>query len=337
MMGQISTTYVRLLFEFLECEGFDPVTILGEAPPSEDDLGLSRYPVARWATLLARAERHLQRPTLGLEVGQLIAPRHFGVLGYVTQYCRTLGEALLRLRALERLVYDVNPGALSFEGDQVCLRWGQAAGRPGALVDETAIAALVSYVRRLAAAPLSPTQVRFINLAPADLKPYRQFFDCPVAFAAEETVVAWPAAAMALPLRQPDPHLRDLLDQQAQRLLAQLPCGSARLAVLRQVLAQQLRDGTPTLKTAAAALHCAPRSLQRHLQVEGLQFQQVLDDLRRQLAEDHLADPRLQIGDIARLLGFSEQAAFTRAFQRWTGLSPRDWRRNHPLPAADRR
>lgn len=327
MQGQVSTTYVRLLYEFLAREGLDGTAVLGEPPPPDDDLGLGRYPIQHWVALLERAQSRLGRPALGLSIGALIAPRHFGVLGYVTQHCATLGEALLRLRDLERLVYEVSPGRLELDGQAVQLVWGQEAGRPGQLADETALAALVSYARAIAQTPVDPLRVDFINPAPADVSPYRAFFRCPVRFDQPLTIVRLPASALALPLKQPDAALRELLDQQARRLLTELPQGSALLGRLRPLLTRQLREGTPKLATAAAALHLSPRSLQRQLAAEGRGFQDVLDELRCQLAEDYLRDPRLQLSEVAALLGYAEQAAFTRAFRRWKGRSPRQWRR----------
>lgn len=326
--GQVSSTYVRLLYEFLQREGIDGEALLGEPAPPPDDLGLGRYPVSRWRALLEKAAEALPRPALGLEIGSLIAPHHFGVLGYVTLHCGTLGEALQRLRDFERLVYEVSPGRVEVDIDEVRLVWGQEAGRPGQLVDETAIAALVTYARDLTAQRLAPRRVEFVNPPPPDLEPYRRFFGCPVRFGRAQTVVALPLEALGLPLRRPDPHLRELLDGQAQRLLEQLPRHSDLLGALRPVLVRNLREGHPTLSAAATALHCSARTLQRRLEAEGLSFQTAVDDVRRQLAEDYLRDPRLQLTEIAALLGYADQSAFTRAFRRWTGISPLRWRKD---------
>ena len=87
-----------------------------------------------------------------------------------------------------------------------------------------------------------------------------------------------------------------------------------------------LRDGGASLADLASQLHRSPRTLQRHLGEQGLSFQQLLDDTRRQLAEGYLQDAQLPLSEIAALLGFSEQSAFSRAFAKWHGLSPLRWR-----------
>ncbi len=102
--------------------------------------------------------------------------------------CATLAEALGRVAEYERLVYDVNPGTVRLDTEGVTLEWGEARGRPGQLVDECAIAALVAYARNITALPMAaPLAVSFINPAPADLAPYRAFFGCEVRFNAPTT------------------------------------------------------------------------------------------------------------------------------------------------------
>ena len=96
---------------------------------------------------------------------------------------------------------------------------------------------------------------------------------------------------------------------------------------MQQVLLRLLAEGEPTLERAARAMHMSPRTLQRRLSLHGLSWQQWLDRCREQLANDYLEDPGLTLSDIALLLGFSEQSAFTRAYRRWTGLSPGRYRR----------
>lgn len=331
MQGSVSTTYVRLLYAFLERRGLDAAAVLGEPAPAAD-AGGEPFPVARWAALLARAEARLGEPALGLAVGATIAPAHLGLLGYLTLCCANLGEALQRLRDYERLVYDVNPVRLQLDAEAATLEWGDEMGRPGPLVDECALAALVAYARDITATDARPLEVRFINPAPPSLAPYEQFFGCPVRFAAATTIVRLPLPLLALPLRQPDPALRELLDAQARERLARLPPRRAFEAGLHAVIASLLPSGEADLVHAAARLHCAPRTLQRRLAEAGTSFQQVLDRVRLQLVESYLADPRLKLAEIAGLLGYADQAALTRAFQRWRGCAPGEWRRRRLSP-----
>ncbi len=328
MQGQVSATYVRLLHEYLAARGRDAAAVLGENAPLDDGSGLARVPVAHWAALLDRADAVLDAPALGLEVGARIQPAHFGLLGYLTLCCATLAEALARLADYERLVYDVNRVTVTMLADGVQLEWGDERGRPGQRVDECAIAALIAYARNITAQPdASPTLVRFINPSPRDVAPYRAFFGCEVGFDAPTTVVRLPLSLIAAKLRQPDPALHALLDAQARAQLARLPPVDDFERRLRETIAAGLRAGDASLDACAARLHCSSRTLQRKLDAAGSSFQQALDATRRQLAESWLADPRLKLAEVAQLLGYTDQAAFTRAFQRWTGFAPGQWRR----------
>ena len=95
----------------------------------------------------------------------------------------------------------------------------------------------------------------------------------------------------------------------------------------RRTLVVLIREGRPSLAELARAHHMSPRSLQRRLAERGLGFQRLLDDTRQHLAESYLRQPGLELAEIALLLGFSEQSAFTRAFRQWVGQAPAQWRK----------
>ncbi len=325
--GVVPSTYVRLLYEYLERQGRDAAKLLKEPPPRAADRGLGRYPVQRWRRLLERAAAQLDDPLLGLHLGRSITPAHFGVIGYVLLACGNLGAALQRFQQYQRLIYDVNPMRYRVERDAVVLEWGVEHGRPGALADETAIAALVQMARDLTGKAFPPQEVCFVNAAPASLKPYRDYFGCPVSFGRPRTSVRFPLRLLALPLRQPDAALLALLQGQADALLGELPQGEDLEHAVRSCIAALSRDGEPSLQRVAAALHTTPRTLHRRLERLGHNFLGLRESTRQRLAEDYLRDPRLRLVEIAALLGFSEQSAFSRSFRRWTGQTPLAWRR----------
>jgi AraC-like DNA-binding protein len=133
--------------------------------------------------------------------------------------------------------------------------------------------------------------------------------------------------ALALPLRKSDPALLALMDQQAEQLLARVAAVPAEVEAWRRTLVVLIREGRPSLADLARAHHVSARSLQRRLAERGLGFQRLLDGTRQHLAEAYLREPGLELAEIALLLGFSEQSAFTRAFRQWTGLAPAQWRK----------
>lgn len=330
----VSTTYVRLLYEYLRAEGFDPEALLGEPPPDAADLGLGRFPMTRWRDLLEHTARELNDPLLALHLGQTITPAHLGIVGYALLACVNLGEAFARLQKYMRLIYDAEPMQVHMGRQFIELEWGTGYGRPGQQVDAAAITALVQFSRDMTGGAGNPSYVSFINPPPEQLEPYAGYFRCPVAFAQPTTVVEFPIEHLDLPLRQPDPALREVLEQQAEALLARLPETDDFEHALRRSILNLLDSGEPALASVAKRMHMSSRTLQRRLAERDLRFQQVLDDCRREQAQAYLADPRLQISEVALLLGYSEQSAFNHAFKRWTGKTPRSYRLNGPGPDA---
>lgn len=329
MNGVVPVTYVHLLFDYLDQQGLDAQATVGDTRPEAEGDSLGRFPVQRWAELLARASEALDDRLLGLRLGKSITPRHFGVLGYVLLACGTLGSALMRMQAYQRLLYDVNPLELRACGSDIELAWGASHGRPGPLVDETAISSLLQFGRDIMGdAGFSATSIHFINVAPSDVTPFEDWFGCPVHFECDETIVRLPASCLATPLRQADPDLISVLEARADDMLAKLPSGSDPLNRTRRVIANKLRQGEPSLAAVAHELHLSERSLHRRLASEGHNFRSLLGQVRASLARDYLRDPRLQLTEIAQLLGYSEQSAFNRSFKRETGVTPLKFRKS---------
>lgn len=330
--GVIPVTYVHLLYDYLASRNIDAAQLLGRPAPIADN-GLGRFPVSEWQGYLHTAATALDDPLLGLHLGGSISPKHLGILGYVLLACGTVGGALQRLQQYHQLIYDVNPMQIRLQQDAVCLAWGQEMGRPGALVDEAAIAALLQFCRDITdQAQLAPVGVDFINPTPADIQPYQKWFGCPVRFEQDETRVIISPAVLQTPLRSADPALIAILESQADALLAsvsQAEAGEATQSV-QQNLSRLLREGEPTAEQVGEQLFITSRTLQRRLASEGTSFRQLLQQTRHQLAKQYLQDPRLQLSEIALLLGYSEQSAFSRAFRQWQQQTPVEYRKQHP-------
>ncbi|MDT0634480.1 AraC family transcriptional regulator [Spectribacter hydrogenoxidans] len=330
--GVVPGTLVGLLYDYLDAHGLAADTLLGETRPDPGPHGLARYPAAGWQGLLERAAARLNDPLLGLKLGQTATAAHFGVMGYVLHNCADLGAAFERYRRFERLIYDMEPVQFSQDADALVLEWGLGHGRPGPLVDETAITALVAFARALTGRTLAPLSVHFVNPRPADVSPYQDYFRCPVHFEEPHTRIRIPRPMLDLPLQQADPALLGLLEAQAEALLAQLPPGGQLEDDVRRLIARLLPDREPTLAAVAERIGLSERTLHRRLAARGVHFRMLRDDTRRQLAQRYLADPRLTLAEVALLLGYAEQSAFSRAFRNWTGESPGRYQARNALP-----
>lgn len=323
----IPASFALALYEYLDHRGIDSDQLLPVPRPPQNSLLNADISIDDWRQLLVCAAQHLDDPLLGLHLGQTIIPRHAGVLGYVIMASQNLGEAIARFYHYQRLVYDVTPLIVrEFEGVTE-LVWDAEHGRPGPLVDETAVTALVNFFRRLAFCDLIPQRVDFINSTPEDLDPYTDYFGCPVRFEQSETVVRIPASALAHPLRTSDPAMLTMLEAQADSLLARLPLESLLVDEVRRRIGRLLPERQPDIASVATVMGTSTRTLQRQLALEGTSFLKEVAAVRREIAERYLRETNLGLVDIALMLGYSEHSAFTRSFIRWTGSSPIDYRR----------
>lgn len=322
----VPETYAQLLYEYLEIHGQSPETLLGAPWPAPDLNGLGGLAVERWAQMLEIAAAHLDDPQIGLHVGQTISLRHLGILGPVLAACDTLGTALAKLAHYQRLIFDVVPMTQRAGPGWVELAWELHDHTPCPLVAESSLAVLTTFIRSLVRGGFTPLAVGFAHSHPGDAVPYEVFFGCPVRFGASSAQVRLDAESLSAPLKSPDPSLMSVLEQHADRLLAQLPQPDAVVAQVRQAIAHALREGEPGIDSISARLRQSSRTLQRRLGAAGTRFRAELNLVRHQLAQSYLKDPRLQIVDIALLLGYSEHSAFTRAFREWTGETPQSAR-----------
>lgn len=323
----VSLGYLSALFDYLRRHDIAPTAL-----PSAQRLDLAdrdaRISESEGAALFNEAAGLLRDPDLGLHVGEQIRPGHYGGLGYVAMACATLGEVLQYIQRYQALVLSVPTVSMHMEGDAVTLAWPPDLGAAYRHLAEFNLAAIVSFVRWLSGQPaLSPLRVDFSHPTPSATDGHTRVFGCPLRFSEAEYRLVIPAHWSGLPLIQSDPTMRAMMDRLAERQLLALAHEGELLGQARRLIAQRLPIGPVDIGGIAGELHVSVRSLQRKLQQRSLSFTQLVDEVRRELAESYLAEPSLDLMDLTLLLGFSEQSAFHRAFRRWTGRTPGEHRR----------
>jgi AraC-like DNA-binding protein len=124
-----------------------------------------------------------------------------------------------------------------------------------------------------------------------------------------------------------DEHLYPVLKRYLDRVLAEMPREDDLLASIRRAVGESLRDGDPNLAQVARKIAMGQRTLQRRLREQGVDFKWLVDDTRRRFSLNYLRERKHTLSEIACLLGYSEVSALNRAFRRWTGSTPSDYRR----------
>src|SRR5262249_29516740 len=155
---------------------------------------------------------------------------------------------------------------------------------------------------------------------------FERLLGCPVIVStpADEIVVS--QAMWRLPLRRRDPVLRQMLEKHADAILEQLPKQVGISSDVQRLLAARVAGGDIGMKSIARELGLSARTLQRRLADEGVTYQELVDDARKQAASRYLNNSHLAIGEVAYLVGFSEPAPFYRAFRRWFSTTPERFR-----------
>ncbi|PTQ89174.1 AraC family transcriptional regulator [Agitococcus lubricus] len=289
----------------------------------------TQMPMKVWWELLENMQALLQEPALGIKIGQCIQPQYTGVLAYLIMHCASLGEALWHFQRYQKLLHNMSEVILSQQEGALRMRWDVSLGASTQLSDEVFMSGLIHFVGQITASNLKPLAVHFMHPAPtsASHRLYAELLGCPVFFEQKQVALDIPSAALQLPINSQNPYLLELLAKQAEVLIDQSVHQDDLLASIRQVCAERLPQQVPTLDDIAAFLHLSTRTLHRRLAERGLNFHHLLAETRFRLAKHYLADARLQLNQIALLLGYSEQSAFTRAFSQWAGMPPQRFRK----------
>lgn len=324
--GMVPWGLVHLLASHLEKHSVSASRIIGRDFKQATLGSLERLPAEAFCQMLTRAAMHLRDPALGLRLGRAMRLEHLGALGYALQSCENLGQALICLERYHRLVHDLNPIQHQMRGPLIEIKWGISRGKPGALFDETGISGLCKLAEQLCGKKMPLMQIDFVNPRPSDIGVYQSHFNCPVQFGQMATKLVVPTEVMATPLVKPDPLLLKLMEVHVNGAMSHLPDDSDLVEVVRRVIVNLTKEGVPELEQVAQELRLSPRALYQSLTEQGVSFRDLRESALQQLAEERLRNPKMTLAEIAQTLGYSEQSAFTRAFKRWTGLTPTQWR-----------
>lgn len=328
-----SVETIRPLASFLRDRGLDVEAWLSVADLGAADLESSerRISIPQSEALAEAALDLVGDPALGLRLVERIGPGEAALFTYLAATSAT-GRA-----AFERATrYAVVSGSdfhfeLEEEGDLLVCRadsaTASAEGRVARFASEVSVGAMVK-LGRIAAGELTSNEVWFRHPAPEYADQYERVFELPVHFGKRCNALIGRRERFDDPLPRADSTLCDLLDQHAQALLERLPRSEPFADRVREAIANELGSGDPSADRVSEILGVSPRTLRRRLRDTETSHQQLLDEVRNELARSTLAEGKLGITEVAFLLGFSDASAFHKAFRRWTGQSPRDWLRS---------
>ncbi len=324
-----AAVWVKGIAEMFAAEGLDVASLFAAAgiDPCALESPTARVQTEKLSHLWELAVERSRNPALALAQHQVARPASFDVVGYTMMSCADLRGAFDRLIRYLLILSDslTMTTTEEEEGLRICfVLFGGERPIPRQRI-EFIFVTVIGFCRWICRTNVSPRAIELAYAKPVDTTPYRAAFGCPVSFDAERNSLLFSYADLKLALPTFNPQLAELHERYAGDYLRHFDHAQIGFRV-REAIVRRLPDGEPRRDEVAAELRMSERTLQRRLEEEKTSFVQLLDDTRRELADQYLGRLHLSLAQAAYLLGFADQSSFFRACRRWFKVSPAQYR-----------
>lgn len=324
------TSWALLLTKVLESRGIDSAEVLIEVglDPAELTQAGARYPFARMTRLWQRAVELTGDDCIGLKAAKYWHPTTAHALGYAWLASDTLKDALLRLQRYAHIMNDVTRAILTEEAQHYVLTLDVESQdlKPAPEAIDAGFATIVHMCRVSMGNEFHPLRVELRRETPACVEEFNKFFEAPVQFQTDQNAVYLDKKSIEEQLPTSNKQLALTNEKIIIDYLAQLDASDISLSV-KKILMEKLSDGAVSAESVANALHQSPRTFQRRLKEQQTSFSKLMEETRKEIATAYIESSNRSVTEITYLLGFAETSTFSRAFKRWTGKSPTEYRR----------
>jgi len=329
MPPMVLTSWALLVWDELNNLGCDARAIFKQAGLRPEQLGdaNARYSVAAVQKLWPLAIEASGDDNFAYKVGRQWRPTTFHALGYTWLACTTLAEGLKRMARYSRVV---SSGVeISFQhsasGGELIIHveYHKVTIHQGA--NDAALGALMTMLRMLMGESYSPMEIHANYARPATAISFERDLRCPILYDMPANKILFDNADLHRQLASANTELQKINEDLLLEKMHQLD-RACMVTRVTQAINKELPTGEVYEKDIAVSLGVSLRTMQRQLAKQQQSFKQLLDEIRKQLAEQYLANSQLSLNEITYLLGFANQANFTRAFKRWYGLPPSSYR-----------
>lgn len=319
---------VRALVNFLVAQGLERTTVIQVISTCEQALNSTeqRYSESEYESLLTYGAQHLAIPNIGFVHGKAFELSFWGILGHIVAAAPTLADALAYQKRYQCLLGNTGQAYHQTEDDTVTMRWLSTPNASANSIEQV-ITAWVAFAFSYTQHDDKPLGVYFTHNVLTDVSEYESFFGCPVIFNANFNGVKIKASSLALPLNAFNEEVLNVLCSHAENKLRAKRL-SASLDMISEYIISILPERVPSLAEIAEHLGISERQLQRQLQKEETNLSALIENIRKHLAISYLSQTDHKLLYISSMLGYSEQSAFQRAFKRWSGITPHEFRAN---------
>ena len=268
----------------------------------------------------------------GLHTAQFVQPSSYSVLGYISMNCETLGEAMSKIPAFEKLVGDMGTTSFSDKGEHFKIRWHCAY--PDKLVRrhmvDNCLASWLNFAHYLSEKKTAPAKIHFSCKEPkaTEKREYEDLFKCPVLFSQSSDSIYFRKSLLDYPLNRGNKLLLSTLESHAQQQLDDLNKVETISSQVSMIISKNLQTANYQQRAVADILNIGAKTLQRKLAAEATSFQVILDNVRLNKAQQLLASRALNLNDISYQLGFKEPRSFYRWFAKLKHQTPGEFRKN---------
>lgn len=331
----VAAGYVSALIGFAASKGADASALSAAAgldPRALEDFD-ARVPLDRYKALMRAAILQTGDPAFALEYGAGTDFRNFSVVGLIAHASSTMAEALVQMNRYSRLVIEVDGVSEGPRFANVMRDGGmwledlRANPNDFPELTETTWSRFIVGSRRNFPDHVFALEATVTHAAPTHRAAYERVWKVPVTFGAERNAIRMNPVWPTLRINTENRYAFGVLTERAEALLDSLRQSDSVKSAVEKRLLTSLHTGDISITMIASQMGVSRQTLYRRLKAEGVTFEAVLDDLRRRMALDYLGARRVSVNETAYLVGFSDPAAFSRAFKRWTGRSPREARR----------
>ena len=333
----VAAGYPRAFLDFAVSRGADRQLLIERSHISPDDLKDQdkRIPLTNYVDLVKAGIESSREPALSLLFGEAVMLQDVSIVGLIGVAFENIESMRQLANRYAPLTLDPDEGksadAVEFvrEDGDVWLRFTSDVYATNPLLIESGFARNVCGARTLMASMPGfpqvkfPKAIRFTYPEPSYRAEYDRIFGVPLYFNSHMNALLMDDAILNMKLPRTNPYLSEVMSARAEELLKSLEMSKTMRGRVENLLIPILHTGEVSMDLIAVKLGISRQTLFRKLKAEGITFEKVLDELRHKLALHYLNEKKVPVNQTAYLVGFSEPAAFSRAFKRWTGASPR--------------
>lgn len=315
------------MFNFAQQEGLEPELLQSFSPHLSELEGKSAVPADHFFALHEYLGQHLG-PGFAVRIGQAMEIEDYGVLGLSWRTCSYAGEIFERSERYFKLLSDTYVFKLVEQESYTDILLQREAYRPGvAFSNEATLSASVVVLQAMTDTKIRPLKVFFKHKAPPNLEHHHRAFQGEVEFEAAHYGIRYLNSDLAIPTAKADANIHNFLLQRVAEEQEGVQISTSQLQEeVEELIRNALPSGIPSLSRISQQIGMSDRTLSRRLKETGFSFRELVQKTQSQLAQQLLLDPELHISQIAFSTGFSEQSAFNRAFKKWTGQAPSEYR-----------